>query len=470
MAEEASAARTDFKTFVTIWGGQFVSILGSGLTNFALSIWVLRHSHSVTQYTLAIVFTGLPGILIGPFAGALVDRWDRKMVMLAADFLPALTVLTYAALLWTDHLQVWHIYIGILFNSICATFQWPAYIAALSDIVQPKDYGRINGVIEFGQAATTIAAPAIAGWLMYAVGIDNILIVDFFTFVCAAIALLFARVPRPVVSEEGAAAKGSLWQETKFGWTFIRQRPGLFNLLLFFAVTNLVGAMCGVAIMPMVLGFANEAAVGTIMSLVGVGMLIGGLVMTATGGPKPRVYGVLGAGVVMTVCFLLIGLRPNLWIVGAGVLLWYTVIPIQNASSQAIWQSKTPGDVRGRVFAVRRMIAQFTVPIGDFSAGPLADKIFNPAMAAGGALAGTAGKVMGVGPGRGIGLMFVTMAIVPALATVWTLMNPRVRNVESELPDAKRPQAPAEPPVEAPAAATAPPVVEAAEVPESAPA
>ena len=441
---------TDFKTFGTIWIGQLVSLIGSGLTAFALGVWVLQHTQSVTQYTLTIVFAGLPGILIGPIAGAYVDRWDRKWVMFFTDLGPGLTVLAYAYLLYTNQLQVWHVYIGVCFNSIFATFQWPAYIASITMLVARKDYARVNGLLELGQSINLIAAPAIAGALMYWIGLKNILIIDFVTFLFAASMLLLVKIPRPEQSAEGARAKGSIWKEAGFGWTFIRERPGLFQLLCLFAAFNLVAAMCGVAIMPMVLGFSNEAAVGTIMSLVGVGTLLGGAVMTTTGGTKKRIHGLLLGWALMGVCFLIVGIRPNLWTVGAGVLLWYIAIPVINAHSQAIWQSKTPHDVQGRVFAVRRMIAQFTVPIGDFLAGPLADKIFNPALVAGGALAGSVGKVVGVGPGRGIGLMLLTMALVPMVAALIGFMNPKVRNVETDLPDANRkPEPKPEPPKEA---------------------
>lgn len=449
MAENNEEARTDFRTFGTIWIGQLVSLVGSGLTGFALGVWVLEHTASVTQYTLTVFFAGLPGIFIGPIAGALVDRWNRRWVMIWSDVGPGLVTLAYAYLLWTNQLQVWHIYIGVVVNAVFGAFQWPAYVSAVTMLVARKDYGRVNGMIEFGQAAVTISAPAIAGFLMYSIGLPAILVIDFATFLFAAGALLLIKIPQPPMSAEGQKARGSIWKEAAYGWTFIRERPGLFNLLLFFAITNLVGAMCGILVMPMVLGFANKAAVGTIMSLVGIGTLVGGLIMASTGGPKPRVYGVLGGGVVMTIAFILIGIKPNLWLVGAGVIVWYIMVPIMNASSQTIWRSKTPADLQGRVFAVRRVIAQFTVPVGDFSAGPVADGIFNPLMIAGGALSGSViARVIGVGPGRGIALLFLTMALVPALATVWGLLNPRVRNVEAELPDIAPPRRAAPPPEE----------------------
>jgi DHA3 family macrolide efflux protein-like MFS transporter len=438
----ATLEQTDFKNFGTLWAGQMISLIGSRLTGFALGIWVLQHTHSVTQYTLTVVFAGLPGIILAPFAGALVDRWDRKWVMFWTDLGPGITTLAYAYLLYTNQLEVWHVYIGVFFNSIFGTFQWPAYIASITMLVARKDYVRVNGVLELGQSINAIGAPAIAGLLMYTIGIHNILLIDFGTFLFAATAVLLTKIPRPEQSEEGKRAKGSLWKEAGFGWTFIRERPGLFQLLLLFAVFNLTAAMCGIAVMPMVLGFANEAAVGTIMSLVGVGMLIGGFIMTTTGGTKPRIRGLLGGWALMGVCFIIVGLKPNLWTVGAGVLIWYIAIPVINAHSTGIWQTKTPHDVQGRVFSVRRMIAQFTVPIGDFSAGPLADKVFNPALMPGGALAETAGQFVGVGPGRGIGMMLLTMAIVPFMAALAGFLNPRVRNLETELPDANVKPAP----------------------------
>lgn len=439
MTENQSA--NGFKAFSIIWIGQLVSLLGSGLTSFALGIWALERSQSVTQYTLIIVLAGLPGIIFAPFAGAFVDRWDRRLVMLWTDLGAGMITLAYAYLLWQGQLEVWHIYIGAFLGSLLGTFQWPAYVAAITSLITDvKQYGRVNGMLEFGQAGTTIAAPALAGILMAAVDIWGVLLVDFATFLFAAGTLLLVKVPRPETSAGAAAAKGSIWREAAYGWKFIRERPGMFRLLLFFATVNFAVCVCGVAVLPMVLGFTgSKAAVGTIMSLVGIGMLIGGAIMTATGGPKKRVYGVLGVAFLISICLVMIGIRPSLTLVGAGMLLWYIGIPIMNGSSTAIWQAKTPGDVQGRVFAMRRMIAQFTTPLGDFAAGPLADKVFIPLLMPGGALAGTKiGEIVGVGPGRGIGLMFLLAAVVPASAAVIGFLDPRVRNVESELPDAPK--------------------------------
>jgi MFS transporter, DHA3 family, macrolide efflux protein len=453
MSEETNSH--GMRVFSLIWVGQLVSLLGSSMTSFALGLWALKQTSSVTQFALIVVLAGLPGILIAPFAGALVDRWDRKKVMLGADLGSALVVLTYAALLYTGNLQVWHIYIGAFVTSICGTFQWPAYIAAITMLIDRSQYGRVNGMLEFGQAGATIAAPALGGLLLGLVNIWGVLIVDFATFLFAVTTLLFAKIPKPEVSEEGRRARGSLLQEAKFGWTFIRERPGLRNLLFFFAAYNLAVCAAGTALQPMVRLFTNsDALVGVIQSLVGIGLLLGGAIMTATGGFQRKVHGVLSMAFLIGICLIVIGIRPSVILVGIGVVIWYMAHPIMNASSQAIWMAKTPQDVQGRVFATRRMIAQFTTPIGDFSAGPLSDKIFLPLLMPGGALADTAiGRLVGVGPGRGMGFMMMLLALVPMLAAVIAFLNPRVRNVEDEIPDAPKKGAPAPPPKEEDAAA-----------------
>jgi MFS family permease len=428
---------TGMRAFTTIWVGQLISLLGSGLTAFAMSVWVLEKYRSVTPYTLIIVLTST-GLFVAPFAGAIVDRHSRRTVLILCNLGSAGCSLALFLLLKAGALAVWNVCVVVALSSIFNTFQWPATIAAITMLVPRDQFGRADGMLEMGQAATTIAAPPLAAALYTFIGVWNLLLLDFISFFFAIASLLLVVIPDPVKSAAGQAARKSLFKEAALGWTFIRERQGLLALLCFFAAVNLFSSICGVGLLPMVLGFASRAQAGVINSLIGIGMFLGGLIMTATGGPKPRIYGILGVAAAMSVSFVLIGARPSLITTGLGALLFFGGIPIINGSSQAIWQSKVPPDLQGRVFAVRRMIAQFTTPIGDFSAGPLADKVFNPLLASGGALSGSVGRVIGVGPNRGIGLMFLVGALFPLLIAVWGFLNPKVRYVERDLPAAVR--------------------------------
>lgn len=436
--QESAAPAGGMKAFSVIWLGQLVSLLGSSLTNFAIGIWVLQQTGSVTSFTLIAVIAGLPGVIFSPLAGALVDRWDRRTVLILSDLGAGLATATLALLIYNDALVTWHIYVVVAVSSLCNTFQWPAYIASITVLVDEKHYGRVQGMIQFGQAGTTIVAPALAAGLLLMVGLWGVILIDFATFLVAVVALLMVSIPKPEVSDEGEEASGSLFKEAMYGWHYIKARPGLMGLLIYFAAINFVTSLCGIALVPMALRLSSELDAGLVLSSIGIGMLLGSTYLTITGGPKKRIHGVLGFGMAFSLFIFLAGLTPSIIVVCVAALLWHANIPIINGSSAAIWQSKVAPDVQGRVFAMRRMIAMFTVPLGDFSAGPLSDYVFEPLMAKDGALAHTLGPVMGTGPGRGIGLMLVTFSIFPFLIAVWGYFNPRIRNIEEELPDFRR--------------------------------
>jgi MFS family permease len=424
------------RAFGLMWFGQLVSLVGSGISRFALGVWVYERTGSATQYTLILLFGFLPGLLSAPFAGALVDRWERRWVMFGCNLASALGVLAIVLLVRADALQVWHVYLVAGISSVVNSFHWPAYIAATTQMVPKRHLGRANGLLQFGMATAEGLAPVLAGSLIALVGMAGVVLVDVVTFLFAASSLLLVRIPRPEASGAGRQARGSLLREALFGWTFIRERPGLLGLLLFFALINLVSSICVALIIPLVLSFTTREVLSYVQGASGAGLLVGSILMTVTGGPRPRIHGVLGFGLLFGAALAVVGLRPSPALIAAGLFLAMLGVPFINGSSQAIWQVKVPPDVQGRVFAVRRLIAQLTAPLGFLSAGPLADYVFRPLLVEGGPLAGSVGRVLGVGPGRGIGLIYVTAAVLPILASLWSYTRPRVRRVEEEIPDA----------------------------------
>jgi MFS family permease len=427
----------NMRTFTVIWFGQLVSTIGSGLTGFALGVWIYQETASTTLFALNMLAFALPTLIMSPFAGALVDRYDRRWMMILSDSGAGLSTLAIAVLLFSGNLEIWHIFIATAFNAAFTSFQWPAYSAVTSLLVPREQLGRAGGMVQIGEAVSQLIAPAAAGALLVFVGLGGVVLVDFVTFLFAVITLLLVRVPKPATTAAGAASRGSLWQEASYGWRYIVARPGLFGLLLVFAVYNLLNGLSSPLIAPMILDMTTADALGYLASFVGLGMLVGTFVMSAWGGPKRKVHGVLGFLMVGGVCTMLIGLTPILMVMaiaGFGMML---VMPIINGSSQAIWQSKVDADLQGRVFSVRRMIAWSMTPIAYIFAGPLNDQVFKPLLTEGGALASTiVGQTVGVGPGRGTGLFFIVLGFLSILAAASGYLNPRVRNVESELPDA----------------------------------
>lgn len=423
------------RVFLVVWGGQFVSLVGTSVTGFALSIWVYQETGSATKLSFVLLASQLPQILFTPIAGALVDRWDRRWAMILADTGAGIGTLLVALLLFTDNLQIWHLYFALSFSGIFQSFQWPAYSAATTLLVSKEQYGRAAGMVSMAEAVGQVIAPAIAGVALAVGGLETVIFIDVVSFLAAVTTLLLVRFPKAEVSAAGTAGAGSLLQEAKYGWTYIKERHGLLALLWYFASVNLVFGFVGVLAIPLILGFADEVTVGTIFSAAGVGMVIGSVVMSVWGGPKRRVYGVLGADIVLGLALIGFGLSASVPVVVVGAIIGFSVLPIANGSSQALWQAKVEPDIQGRVFAVRRVLAQIAGPVAMVMAGPLADGVFEPLLQEDGALAGTVGNVIGVGPGRGIAFLFIILGGLSLVFTLIAYLYPRLRNLEDEIPD-----------------------------------
>lgn len=425
-----------FKSFFIIWLGQAVSMLGSGLTGFALGVWVYQQTGSATLYALMALFVVLPGILLAPIAGALVDRWDRRKAMVLSDFVAALCGGGIAVLLWSGRLEIWHLYVLQGLASTGMAWQWPAFSALMTVLVPKQHLGRAGGLVQFGAAASQILAPLMAGTFIARVGLHGVIVMDVVTFLFSLATLAVVRSPVIPVSAQSEAARGRLLREAKEGWWFIRQRPGLQAMLLLFAATNFSLAILQVLITPLVLGFASTAVLGWVVSVAGLGMLAGAVFMSVWGGPPRRIHGILGFLTLQGVILLLGGLRPNAVLVASAAFVFLFASPILEGCSRAIWQTKVPPDLQGRVFSVRRMVAWSTLPLAYLLAGPLADRVFEPLMAPGGLLAGTLGQVLGTGKGRGIGLLFMVLGVLVLGSVVAAARHPRLCRIEIELPDA----------------------------------
>ncbi|NIR65401.1 MAG: MFS transporter, partial [candidate division Zixibacteria bacterium] len=256
------------------------------------------------------------------------------------------------------NLQIWHIYAATVFNAAFTTFQWPAYSAATTLLVPKKHLGRASGMVQIGDAISSLLSPTIAGFLYVLSGLKGVLLIDFITFIFAVTTLAFVHFPAPKKSEQlTAEKKSSLLEEAAFGWKYITARKGLFGLLIFFASLNFLGVMISPLIVPLLLGMTGADTMGMMFSLVGLGMLAGTLTMSAWGGPKRRIVGIIVPSILQSFGIILMGLRPSLILIGVSGFIFMFFNPILNGSSQALWQSKVAPDIQGRVFAVRRMIA-----------------------------------------------------------------------------------------------------------------
>lgn len=434
LAEATDAPRfAGMRLFLIVWATQLISLLGSSMTQFGLMMWIYREADAVTAVSSVILAGALPALLVGPFAGTVVDRCDRRRVMLVADLVAGLLTVLLAVLWLSDELRYWHILVVAVVGSIADSFQQPAYLAAVTLLVPKAQLGRANGLLHANQGLGLIVAPLLAGLLVGSVGLGGVLLLDVLTCVLASATLFLVRFPEV---SRAAAARSSFWAGTLAGWRFLTARRGLMLLLWLAAGLNFLLSFTNVLSLPLLMSFTTEAVFGAVSAVIGGAMLAGGLVASSWRGPERRVRFMLAAMSFGGLCVALSGVRASaVWIAAWSVGLMF-LVPLFNATSQALWQVKVPPEFQGRVFATRRVIARVASPLAMLLAGPLADRVFEPLLAPQGALAGTFGAVIGTGPGRGVGLMFCLMGLgLLALSLTGFALRP-LREVETDLPDA----------------------------------
>lgn len=426
----------NLRSFFIIWIGQLVSLVGSQLTAFALGVWVYDETRSVFWLAITQIAFSMPQVIFSPWAGVLADRWNRRTVMIVSDVGAGLAVLVAGILYLTDQLQPWMVIAINFWMAAFIALMWPAYTASITLLVPKEQYGRANGFVQLGEALTQVAGPAIAGALYVTIRLGNMALIDFATYLFAAtLMFLFVRIPDPPRTEQEGQAKKSVWQEMRFGWEYIRARKGLLAMLLYFFSLNFLGGIISPLFTPLILDNWEANVLGYLSTIMGMGMLVGTLVMSAWGGGKRKVFTLLSAGLIGSVIVALMGIRisiPLLAIYGFGFMF---TIPLLNASSQAIWQAKVAPEVQGRIFALRRTIAWSSQIVAPLLAAPLADKVFKPGMAEGGVLAAIFGPIFGVGENHGIGVLISVLGLVMTILCVAFFFNPAIRNVEIDLPD-----------------------------------
>jgi len=423
--------------FTMVCVGQFFSLLGTAMTGFALGVWAWEITGQATALALVGFFATIPTVLISPMAGALVDRWNRKLTMILSDLAAGVSTLAVLLLYTTGNLQIWHLYATNAFAAVFFAFHFPSYSAAVTTMIPKEQYGRASGMLSLAQNISGVFSPVAAAILLGVVGIGGVFLVDLATLSVAVGILLLVRIPQPATTEAGRKGRGSIWKESAYGFRYISERSSLLGLLLVFFSFNLIATFSFTLLPPMILARSHNDAVvlGGVMSASGAGGVAGSLLLSIWGGPKRRTTGVLFGLIIVGILVSVLGCGSNLleWMPVAFFLMF--VVPTINGSSQAIWQAKVAPDVQGRVFAARLLIARISAPMSMLIAGPLADRIFEPAMASNGSLAPAFGLFVGVGPGSGMALMFVISGILGALTGLVGYSIRIIRNAEDILPD-----------------------------------
>jgi DHA3 family macrolide efflux protein-like MFS transporter len=401
------------RRFFTIWSGQAVSMLGSSIVHFAIVWYLTEQTGSATVLAIASLFGVLPGVILSPFAGALVDRSNRRIVMIVADAVIGLTRLAGVFLFATGTIQVWHIYLMSLIGSAAGSFQHPAMVASTALMVPKKQLSRVAGMNQTLYGAVHIAAPPIGALLMSLTTISNMLLLDVFTMLLAVIPLCFIPIPQPPVRrvENGTVLKTTFFADLKEGFNYIITWPGLAMIILLAMAINFMLSPA-MSLLPLLVSEhfgGSEVQLALLNSIMGIGMLVGGVVLSVWGGFKRRIFtsfaGLIGSGLAIIV----VGLAPGylFWLAAAGFALAMLMLPMINGPIQAVTQAAVAPEVQGRVFSLMSTGTQLAMPIGLMVAGPVSDAI-------------------------GIQFWFILGGVVMGLSGLIGFITPALRNIEEQ--------------------------------------
>jgi len=426
-----------------IWLGQVVSGIASSITAVALPIWIFSITESGAAVGFLEFFFFGSYLLTVPVAGILIDRNDRKAMMLVYDFLSLSGLAILLVLQTAGLLEVWHLYVAAVLQGIGSAFQSPSYAAAITTMVSKKQYIRANGLISLLYDIPGIFGPLLAGVMYMVVGLSGIIAINLLAFVISIGVLLFVEVPEPPRTVEGELSHTRFLSEAMYGIKYIFQRPSLLGLQLIFFTGNVFSgiALSAAVFYPMILLRTgnNTQILGTVQSAGALASVVGGIFLTTWGGIRRPARAIIIAWIVSSLLGMtLLGVGQVLFIWIIAVVVDSIFDPIVNVSMDSFLQAKIPPDLQGRVFSASDFIAQAMIPFTPLIAGYLGDRVFEPAMGTGGALADMFGWLVGTGPGSGFGLLILLCGVGGTLVGLAGYLIPTIRNIDTLLPDFRR--------------------------------
>ncbi len=367
--------------YLPMWIGQAVSLLGSGLVQFALVWYMTEKTGSATVLAMATFVALLPSVILGPFAGALVDRLNRKAIMIISDTAVALATFALVVLFHLGIAQIWHIYVALFVRSLCGSFQYPAMQASTSLMVPREHFARLGGINQAMNGVITIVSPPLGALLMSVMTMQAVLAIDLVT---AAIAIsllaLFVRVPQPPRSQTAEAlTPARVLADVRNGLKYAVGWSGLFKLMVMASLINMLASPAFSLLPLMVTKIYGKGAaeVAWLESALGLGIVAGGLLLGLWGGFKRKtattLTGLIGMGVGITV----LGLTDrNTYLLAVGMMgLVGLMNALANGALGAIMQTKIPPEMQGRIFTVIGSLASAASPLGMLLAAPVAEKL-----------------------------------------------------------------------------------------------
>lgn len=401
------------KKFLMIWSGELISSIGSGMTAFALSVYVYQTTGSATYVSLITLLAYLPTVLLSPLGGVLADRYDRRLLMIIGDLFSGLGL---AYVLWNIQAgsdSMLPICIGVTFNAVFVALLEPSFRATITEILTEEEYARASGMVQIAGNAKFLISPALAGILLAVADIRLILLIDIGTFL---ITVTTVAIVRKSVGKAVKTERQSIGREMRLGFAEINKSKGIRILIILMSFVCFFVGILQTLTSPMVLAVSNAETVGIMESLCAVGMLLGSVFIGILGIKKNFSTVLCVAGILSGIFIALTGVNKSIFVTGAGIFLFFLALPFMNTSADVLIRKNIPNELQGRVWGIISLLSQTGTVLAYALSGVLADFVFEPLLSDNGVLSDSIGALIGTGTGRGIGFMLILsgICIIPA--------------------------------------------------------
>ncbi len=420
-----------YSKFLLIWFGQFISIIGTGLTIFSLGIYVYQQTNLASSYVLILMCVFLPPFLLKPFGGILADRYDRRVMMVVGDLGATIGLIFIFIMMLKGDIQLWHIYLGIAVSAVFSAFQDPAYKALVTDLLPEEQYAKASGLMQLASSAQYLISPFLAGILLSVINIRYIFLIDISTLLIASSIVIWIRhyLGKTAVTNR----KQSFAADLREGIKAFSQNKGVVNLVLTTTLVLFFVGLLQALIIPMLLSLTTAKAVGISQSVCASGMIFGSLFIGLFGGKNNLVKTLSISLLLSGMFFANLGLSTNIIYITMAGFMFFATLPFINTSIEVMIRTNIDSRKQGRVWSIISMITYLGSIIAFAVAGFLADKVFNPLLESGGLLADTAGTIIGTGEGRGIALLFVISGLALSMTASLIWRDNEIRELTPEV-------------------------------------
>jgi len=417
------------KNFYKLWLGELISNIGSGMTAFALSVYIYEKTGSVSYVSLITLLSFMPSIVLSPIGGLLADRYDRRLLMIIGDLFSGLGLVYILWNIQAGENSIVPIFVGITFSSIFTSLLEPSYRATLTDILEEENYAKASGLIQVAGSAKYLISPVIAGMILSVADIRVILLLDILTFITTCLMIFLVRKS---MNSETQNYKKDSFKELLEGLFIIKENRGVYSLVIIMFFVCFFMGFIQILIRPMILALSSVKTAGMMESLCAAGLLIGSL-WIGIAGIKKNYSKILAVACFFCGIFMsMTGVNENLAIIGISTFLFFSTLPFMNSCADVLVRVSVPNELQGRVWGLISLITQMGTVAAYIISGVMADYIFEPMFNKNGLLVKNIGMIIGTGKGRGIGFMLILSGMGMLIMAIVIWKNREIREVSEK--------------------------------------